>query len=44
MSETNLLVPEILEKFENINNHLYFSKIAKNFNHKNFTDTFLPGT
>jgi hypothetical protein len=25
------------EKFENINNHLYFSKIAKNFNHKNFT-------
>ena len=25
------------EKFENINNHLYFSKIAKNFNNKNFT-------
>jgi hypothetical protein len=24
------------EKFENINNHLYFSNIAKNFNHKKF--------
>ena len=24
------------EKFENIDNHLYFSKIAKNFNHKKF--------
>jgi hypothetical protein len=24
------------EKFENINNHLYFSNIAENFNHKKF--------